>query len=71
LERAFSDIKKNPLYNELKSKISKNENPQIAGSKYIKKIAKGFWKNLINEEKKFLLVKYLDKINDMLEKNLN
>lgn len=43
----------------------------MAGSKYIKKIAKGFWKNLINEEKKFLLVKYLEKIKDLSEKNLN
>ena len=51
--------------------MNKDESPQMAGSKYIKKIAKGFWKNLINEEKKFLLVKYLEKIKDSSEKNLN
>ena len=34
-------------------------------------MAKGIWKNLVNEEKKFLLIKYLEKIRDLSDKNLN
>jgi hypothetical protein len=34
-------------------------------------MAKGLWKNLVNQEKKYLLVKYLEKTKDFSDKILN
>lgn len=56
----------------MKTKRTKDDVIQgLNSSKYIKKLAKGIWKNLVNEEKKFLLIKYLEKIRDLSDKNLN
>ncbi len=71
MEGAFAEIKKHGFYNELKAKRMKNESQGNANSKYIKRLAKGLWKNLVNEEKKYLVVKYLEKTKDLSERNLS
>ena len=57
LESAYPNIKKNNKYNELKKKRLAGTPVMSASNKYIKKFAKGIWKNLISGDKKFLITK--------------
>lgn len=57
LENACPDVKKNHKYNELKEKRLRGSVEERASNKYIKKFAKGIWKNLMAADKKFLLTK--------------
>lgn len=58
-EAAFPDIVKNARYADLKDKKQKGTTPESASNKYIKKFAKGIWKNLIAGDKKFRITKEL------------
>ena len=62
LEKAFPDAKKNNKYNEIKLKRMKDGSGGQNTSKYIKKLAKGLWTNLVSTEKKFPLTKDIEKI---------
>lgn len=64
LEAAFPDIKKVGKYNELKEKRLKGVVEQSAPNKYLKKFAKGIWKNLVADDKKFMIVKELEKVRN-------
>lgn len=61
-EAVFSDIVKNKKYSDLKDKKQKGMVPESASNKYIKKFAKGIWKNLMAGEKKFRITKELERI---------
>jgi hypothetical protein len=52
------------MYNSIKMKKIKDEADVGTNnsSKYLKKLAKGIWTNLVFAEKKYLLTKYVEKI---------
>ena len=56
-EAVFPDIVKNAKYSDLKEKKQKGSAPESASNKYIKKFAKGIWKNLMVGDKKFRITK--------------
>lgn len=56
-EQTFPDITKNKKYNEIKEKKLRGSVVESASNKYIKKFAKGIWKNLVAGDKKFRATK--------------
>lgn len=57
LESVFPEIKKNHKYSEMKKKRLAGTPVMSASNKYIKKFAKGIWKNFISGDSKFLITK--------------
>ena len=64
LQSIFAEIKKVGKYNELKEKRLRGVVEQSATNKYLKKFAKGIWKNWVSDDKKFTLTKQLERIKN-------
>lgn len=58
LQAAFPGVKKNGKYNEMKvKKLKEGSGGGRTSGKYLKKLAKGLWTNLVAAERKFPLSK--------------
>lgn len=68
----FPEIQKNAFYTSLKQKVFKSEGDDKLNNskKYLKKFAKGIWSNLVAMEKKYVLTRYVEKIESLKEAEL-
>lgn len=56
-EQVFPDITKNKKYCEAKDKKLRGSVVESSSNKYLKKFAKGIWKNIVSGDKKFRISK--------------